>query len=589
MPAPIIIIRKWNEKLTKRITLLILFFALGLTVEPTFAGALDWLSKRKESKSEQSRKTVLQESLKVDESKAMDLPGFFQSEPQEDVKGNFLSLYKFVENHWLHSKNSMETVAKSIEAKIPAKKCGEITQKLYVIGIQAEKESLKTSASGIEKIEQSSKNLENLLNELNRIITAPREETMANLQKTISQLQRLNGEMAAVTKSHIAGAESLIAMGDEAFQTLELIPSLSISSLDYFIQGSKQLMKQIQSNNETLKGLLLNILASCDQLVANLDLMTNTIKTTLKYSDHFAFRQFPLINLPVPSREKLFSQLSVMQNIRKGIDNTLQIGNSHVKNSAQQFTHLFDGITAKIKDSLQYLTAVDMTSGSLPQISVYALNQVSGLYQRTKEKISEMRLTMAKNLRNTNVSGNIPKIALENDEEEKSRRAKLVAEEKLPLFLLGGKSNEVKSSLSKKPNIQTDSAKPKMTVLYSEKEPAESPSQGLRPEEMEILRKELNEKDFFLPLGKNDSAEGDDSLNLVEKKEEELKNLANFNPLPDYPSGKFEDYSGNLSAKISESEKNDLELLPMESNSLENTGDLIPMLKMDEPLNSPEK
>lgn len=557
------------------------------------AGALDWLTHRKsDPRTAQSGNAA--ETPKVEKPGSADLPGFFQNEAQTDLTGNSLRIIAFAESHWLHSKKSMESISKSISAKIPAKRCSDISEKLYAININTLKESLKTSATCIDRLEQGTKNLESLVTELGRIITAPREETMSNLEKAIARVQAVNGDLFKIAKSNVAGSEALINIGGEAYQTLELIPTLSVGPIDVFVQGSKQLMKQIQSNNEALKGLLLNVQSSCEQTVSCIELMLTTIKTTLRYSDHFAFKQYPLVNLPVPVREKLFSQMGALQNVVKGINNTLAIGNSHVKNSAQQFSHQIDGMTTKIKDSLQYVTAVDLTSGNLPQISVYAQNQVSGLYQRTRDGVNEMRSGMAKVLRDASAGGP-PQVSLETGEDAQVRKASTASENRLPLFLLGGKDQPVKTTLSNKSSAPLEAPTSNVTVLYTEKPAIEPISNGFRPEEMEILQKELgnNGMQHFSKL--DGATEEFDQFKLPDQKGKgDLELLQSFNPIPANPSGRLDDgNSGEIMAtnpdRPTPSEKGDFEVMPIDGGGFQESGDLVPMLRMDEPLNSGDR
>jgi hypothetical protein len=65
-----------------------------------------------------------------------------------------------------------------------------------------------------------------------------------------------------------------------------------------------------KSNSEAFKGLMLNILSSSEQIESGLNSIKTNVRETLRFSDHFAIKQFPLINLPAPSREKIFVRLN---------------------------------------------------------------------------------------------------------------------------------------------------------------------------------------------------------------------------------------------------------------------------------------
>ena len=123
-------------------------------------------------------------------------------------------------------------------------------------------------------------------------------------------------------------------------------------------------------------------------------------------------------------------------------------------------------------------------------------------------------------------------------------------------------------------------------------------SGGFRPEEMEILQKELGNSAPYLQTSKrsNDLSESD-LLNLSgDRGKSETDTLQNYNPMPTYSAGRLSDQPSSFDnglAKNDDSgitgEKSDLELLPMDSTGLQESGDLIPMLRLDEPLNPLEK
>lgn len=567
-----------------RLSAVLLAAALGLSAMPVAeaGGAFDWLSsKRPASKAQAGSGAPISASQPTSRPSAK-VPDFFASEIQPDVTGQSLNLVKFVESHWMHSRKNLETVTKLLVGKMPGKKCGDIAAKLLTIDLQSYKEAVKAGAVGINGLGEGNRVLDQLIVELNRIITAPREETMSSLEKTLAKIIQANQNQMRLTRTYLAAAERMISLGQEAYQTLELIPTLSIAPLDIYVQASKAIMKQVQSSNEALKGLLLNIQNGCEQVTSGIELMTATIKTTLRFSDHFAFAQYPLINLPVPTREKLFSQLSGLRNTTRGVDNTLSIGDSHVKNATQQFAHLCEAATTKIRDSLQYINPMDPGSGNLNQISGYAHNQVSGLYQRLKENVAEMKMAMAKAGRTEAVS--TPQVALETGEQRQERRSAGVAGEKLPLFLLGngGKKNG-NSSVEPSPRLaltpapleapSMDAPMGQTTVLYQEDatpagsaDSAMSRSDTFGMDEMGILRQELGGD---LPYIR--SAKADAGLDLPS----EPRTDAMMMPDDSLAKAEFSDPGSG--------DSRDLELMRMDSApSMSDASDLIPMLRLDD-------
>lgn len=567
-----------------RLSAILLAAALGLSAMPVAeaGGALDWLSSKRPSSKAQVASASPASAPQVSSRQSAKVPDFFASEVQPDVTGQTLNLVKFVESHWTHSRKNLETVTKAIVGKVPEKKCGDIAAKLLTVDTQSYKEAVKAGAVGITGLIEGNRALDRQIVELNRIITAPREETMSSLDKTLAKVTQTNQSQMRLARTYLAAAERLISMGQESYQTLELIPTLSIAPLDIYVQASKAIMKQVQSSNEALKGLLLNIQNGCEQVTSGIELMTATIKTTLRFSDHFAFAQYPLINLPVPTREKLFSQLSGLRNTVRGVDNTLSIGDSHVKNATQQFAHLCEAATTKIRDSLKYINPMDPGSGNLNQISGYAHNQVSGLYQRLKENVAEMKMAMAKADRAEATPA--PQIALETGEQMQERRSKAVVEEKLPMFLLGNSGkNGAATTTEPSPRLaltpapleapSPDGSMGQTMVLYREDcpvngggAPAASPAETFGMDEMGIIRQELGGELPYI-----NSAKADAALNTMSEPTSDAMML------PDDSIAKDE-----LSDPGS-ADGRDLELMRMDSApSMSDASDLIPMLRLDD-------
>ncbi len=575
-----------------------------LGFQPVHAGALDWLKGRKSPSRPAAREQTVQVGQTVQLARPAQgegvLPDFFSAENGPDMTGKGMNLVKFTETHWTNLRKKIEEVTLAITGKIQDKKTADITGKLSIIVVQVSREMLKSSASGIYGLQELNRNVERLVEDLGRIVTAPNQETMDNLDRAIAKVAEANRAMGQSTRSYLSAAESLIGIGAESYQTLELIPSLSIPALDVYLQGSKQLMRQVQSNGEALKGLLLNVINSAEQVSAGLELMSSTVKSTLRFSDHFAFKQYPLINLPVPSREKLFAQIGGIKNTVKGVDNTLSIGDSQVKNSAQQLTHLFQGAISKMKDALKFQDPVDPNSGSFAQISNYALNQVNGLFQRLKENVAEMKMQMAKQFR-ADPAGNSPRISMETREESQIRRSAAASTDKLPLYLLGeGVGNRNAPS---DPMVLPEKSQGETMVLFSEGKsrnvlgdrpgrtsPSLGDTSGTRlpdsfiPDEMRILQRELGGKVSVSGLSPKQS----------QSLEEPGIDGDQFSQgLPDDPRNpegmaRFQSDSSLEKAVIDESgdgSSREFELLRMDTppSTTSEGADLIPLLRLDEP------
>ncbi|MBF0500573.1 MAG: hypothetical protein HQM09_10615 [Candidatus Riflebacteria bacterium] len=593
------------------------------------AGALSWLSGKLSDRGENHAKSSISSNSSDSSASSEKVPSFFAGEPEADVTGRNLDLMKFVESHWVHARKNLEAVTNGIDSKIQMKKCSDITRKLFVIITQDARESLKTAGAGLTGLNQGNRVLDGLLNEISRIVTAPNQETLAGLEAALGRARAANDGQVRITRSYLAAADGLMGLGNESYSTLELIPTLSIGPLDLYVLGGKTLMKQIQSNAEAMKGLLLNVQNSCEQMAAGLEMMSTTLKSTLRFSDHFAYRQFPLVNLPVPSREKLFSQIGTLKNTMKGVDNTIEIGTSQTKNAAQQFSNLMENMTTKIRDTLQYQTAVDMASGNLPQISGYAQNQVNGLYQRTKESLSETRLAMAKGARSDGNSSTPPRIALESGAEASARAAQRTSSERLPLFLLGGKNaapekiaGNTSAGTSSSRESSDSSSAGKTMVLYSENEESIPSDGGLRPEEAAILQKELGGRMPYMELAKGSQSPasprspskssgskrprqipveaaptpeatfGDSGDSFVAPSHGEdgiAEFLKSSDPMPAQASGRFGGVPEGTPSPAVPGDSQDVELMRMENGSgIAETSDLLPMLRLDDSTNAPE-
>ncbi|MEW6713273.1 MAG: hypothetical protein AB1403_25860, partial [Candidatus Riflebacteria bacterium] len=323
-------------------------------------------------------------------------------------------------------------------------------------------------------------------------------------------------------------------------------------------------------------GLLLNVQASYEQVISGLDTITRTVRETLRFSDHFAIRQFPLINLPAPSREKMYVQLSGLNNSLKNISNTLAIGDSQVRNTSQQFSHLVSALAAKVGETLKFAGQADSSEKAINQISNYAQNQVAGLYQRVKEDIRSMRSEMAAIVRSGGVQVS-PEIDVESRQEFAARRTREVSKEKLPLFLLGGKGAAVASKVVEKPveTAEINENKAEMAkVLYSEK-PA-SPEADLMNSELEIIRDQLGDNFFF----------AGETLPGVENQAEAVQENEDLN----YEDSEDAGYPASDNDKMQVSLDNlnsvgepEIELLKFDMTETGNdSSEFLPMMRMDE-------
>ncbi len=591
-----------------RATLLAAFFAAAFA-SGAEASALDWLN----ANTKVSRPRQAKASVSTDQ-QVVQLTGL----EQKSLTGSTLDSYQFAQSHFGNSKGKLENACRAISSRYNDAAVRDILQKLFVIDTQLFKEAIKNSALAVKEILTVNDGLVQGIQDLNRIITAPGQETLDQLDKAVDKVGAANLSQSLLVKKYMAGAERTIQLAQSAYETLELIPSLSVPGLDLMVQMSKQLMRMTQSNAEAFKGLLLNMQSSNELISSGLENIKKTVRETLRFSDHFAVKQFPLINLPAPSREKIFVQLTSLANSIKGTENTVTIGDSQVRNTAQQFTHLIGGFLAKAGESLKYQS--EASGEKAPeQISTYARNQVSGLFLRVKEDISLMRTEMAKASR-PNASNLPPAVNFESRDEYASRNAQRASSQKLPLFLLGnGGGNDSQTAAAgagtargnSMPGLQnsgdlliggTKSAAgtddggsidgfialnngnraakkpvaPKggtTQVLYNENSFADEGT-GLMQPEMNILTKELGSDFFFGESGENQSA---DSL-MAQGADVESFEEDDSGPLPDESERGMQMSYDNLSS----GSEPEIEMLKFESVSdTGDSSDLLPMMRYD--------
>ena len=355
---------------------------------------------------------------------------------QRNINGTNLDAYKFAQSHFGQSKAKLEQICRAISSRYNDNSARDILQKIYVIDTQIYMQNIKNTALSVSEVLKSNNAVGQGLQDLKQIIMSPGQQTLETLDKKIDQVRAVNATQLLTSQKYLACLESMTEMARASYEAYEIIPSLNMTELDLFVQASKQLMTNIRSHSESFKGLVLNIKSSSEQIDSGLTGIKQTIKETLRFSDHFAIKQFPLINLPQPSREKIFVQINSLANTVKGVDNTVSIGDSQVRNAAQQFTHLVSAFVDKSSESMKYRKN-DSSEKAQTQISSYARNQVCGLFVRIKEDMGTMRTEMAQAGK---ANGNLqPVVNMESRSEYIARKAKSAAEDKLPLFLLGGK------------------------------------------------------------------------------------------------------------------------------------------------------
>lgn len=366
---------------------------------------------------------------------------------QRNINGSNLDAYKFAQTHFGQSKAKLEQTCRAISSRYNDNSARDILQKIYVIDTQIYLQNIKNSALSVSEVLKTNTAISQGLQDLKQIIMSPGQQTLDTLDKTIDKVRAINATQLLTSQKYLSCLESMTEMAQASYESYEIIPSLNMTEIDLFVQASKQLMTNIKSHSESFKGLILNVKSSSEQIDYGLSGIKQTIKETLRFSDHFAIKQFPLINLPQPSREKIYVQINSLANTVKGVDNTVSIGDSQVRNSAQQFTHLISAFVDKSTESMKYKRD-EFAEKAQTQISTYARNQICGLYLRIKEDMGTMRTEMAQAGK---ANGNLqPVINMESRSEYVARKAKSVAEDKLPLFLLGGKGDSKTAMITPK-------------------------------------------------------------------------------------------------------------------------------------------
>jgi hypothetical protein len=567
---------------------------------PAEAGALDWLIQSSSSRNAKASVAAGQSNTPAESGQVR-----VESLEERQLAGGNLDTFTFASTHWRQSRERLEKACRAISSRYNDTAARDILQKLFVIATQIFRENIRNTAMAVSEVRDINVKVRQGLIAVNRIVTAPGQETLDNLDRAIDEVLAANVNQLLYVKKYLVASERTAQLARTSYETLELIPSLSLPALDMMVQMSKQLMRVSQSNSEAFKGLLLNVQSSNEQVSSGLDNIKKTVRETLRFSDHFAVKQFPLINLPTPSREKIYVQLNTLNNFVRGVDNTVQIGDSQVRNASQQFTHMIAGFIAKAAESLKYHSP-DSQEKALTQISNYARNQVSGLFLRAKEDLTSMRSEMAKAARPG--TGNMPPaVKVESGEEMASRRARSAAGESLPLFLLGGKNDSeqtptaasveqpVLTAQANDPGaflpLKTQSGADRQTAQvgsYRSSPPSGVSEQVLYDESMsfadnsELLQSEVNilsnelGTDFFFGSGENISqsslmAQNDDSVGLMDEEMEGSDSEG-------FAEGDMQVSYDNLNS----SGEPEIELLRFDSaNNSSSDAELIPMMRFD--------
>jgi len=599
--------RKSGQPLSQRARRLVGRFLLctafsAMAGIPAEAGALDWLIQSSSARNSRKTESVGQGSSQ-EESVQLQVP----AQDQQQLTGGNLDTFTFASSHWQQSRERLEKACRAISSRYNDNSARDILQKLFVIATQIFRENIRNTAMAVGEVRDVNLKVRQGLVAVNRIVTAPGQETLDNLDRAIDEVLAANVNQLLYVKKYLVASERTAQLAQTSYETLELIPSLSLPALDMMVLMSKQLMRVSQSNSEAFKGLLLNVQSSNEQVSAGLDNVKKIVRETLRFSDHFAVKQFPLINLPTPSREKIYVQLNTLNNFVRGVENTVQIGDSQVRNASQQFTHMITGFIAKAAESLKYQSP-DNQEKALPQISNYARNQVSGLFLRAKEDLTSMRSEMAKAAR-PGTGAMPPAVKVESGEEMASRRARSAAGEKLPLFLLGGK-NAVETDVAAAPAeervltaripdqssflplktksaAEPQSARPEINfaappagvteqVLYDESASFGN-SSDLMQSEVNILSNELG-ADFFFGSGENISqsslqARNDDSVGFENEDDGDEESENNG-----FAESDMQISYDNLNS----SGEPEIELLKFDSASYGSSADdLIPMMRFE--------
>lgn len=552
------------------------------------------------------------------------------AQPEESIRGENLDAMGFVQQHWSTARNRLHRLCRALADSSNDAGMADIVEKLFIVDTQLFREAIRGNAVAVTEIADANEAIKQNLAVLSQVVTAPGQETLAALNKTLDQIVAANARQLLLVRKYLTGSDRMIQTSSSAYETIMLIPSLSHQALDLLVKTSQQIMRMTQSNSEAFKGLLLNVQNNGEQISSAIESIKQTIRETLRFSDHFAIQQFPLVNLPIPSRERIFVHINSLNNSSKGISNTISIADSQIRNSAQQFGHRISDYVARASESLKFATPHDRPR---EQISNYARNQVSGLFTRVREDLSEMRKDMEVAAR-TATGGQPPEVRLESAQDSSIRRARSAVGGKLPMFLLGGEkktqtalgtrtkeSQEAPRVTSArrmpelispepgtaKPNMSmagfkpvvaasstavraksvrsasTGSANSTTRVLYTESAPAQATD--LLQAEMNILQQELGTDFFFgdLATAESSPARRLPTADFGERSFVFDDETSTEDEVYDYAA---EDSDSPLDMRLSQSNLNssvdpEIELLRLETFNDSYSNEVIPLMRID--------
>ena len=396
-----------------------------LICQPIKANILDWFNTGRQTQRE-SKDEIKADNLRI---------VMHESADNENQKQD---VFKLAQEHFVKSGQQLHQACQGILARHNDEMVRDIIQKLFSVSTQIYRENVRNPARSTNEIADTNTALRQNLQQLAQIVTSPGNKTLGDLQNSLNTISAANANQVLLINKYMSAAENLINLSSCAHETIMLIPALGINSLDLFVKASQDIMRISNANAEGFKSVLLNLRTSTQQINNNVDDIRNILRQTLRFSDHFAINQFPLINIPTPSRERIYAQINTINNSITSINNSLSISSSQVKNASQQFSNIIADFFAKSNESLRYR---DNNRNAGQQISNYARNQISGLYLRTKEDISRMQKAMAQAA--TVQNGNTPpQVTPISPQEGAQRRAQANAANRLPLFLLGGQNLE---------------------------------------------------------------------------------------------------------------------------------------------------
>ena len=256
-----------SERTRRRVGRFLLCAAFSVMAGvPVEAGALDWLVQSNSSRNARNAAPVRQTAAPA-ESVAVQV----ESVEEQTLTGGNLDTFNFASTHWMQSRERLEKACRAISSRYNDAAARDILQKLFVIATQIFRENIRNTAMAVSEVRDVNVKVRQGLIAVNRIVTAPGQETLDNLDRAVDEVLAANISQMLYLKKYLVAAERTAQLARTSYETLELIPSLSLPALDMMVQMSKQLMRVSQSNSEAFKGLLLNVQSSNEQVSSGLD------------------------------------------------------------------------------------------------------------------------------------------------------------------------------------------------------------------------------------------------------------------------------------------------------------------------------